>query len=223
MSSILFGSIGSIADTSELQRQSFNQAFERHKLDWHWSESEYSAMLKKSGGMQRIKDYAASLGQSVDAAAIHESKSQIFQEYLQAGKIKPRPGVVEIIAQTKQHGFKLGLVTTTSQKNVSSLLFGLESDIQRTDFDLVVNVSMVERSKPAVDAYALTLKKLNEKAENCVAIEDNLDGVSAAKAAGISCVAFPGENNAHYDFSKADLRVDKLDFDELKKFMALLN
>lgn len=219
MPSILFGSIGSIADTSELQRQSFNQAFERHKLDWHWSQDEYSAMLNKSGGTQRIKDYAASLGQSVDAFSIHESKSQIFQEYLQAGKVKPRPGVVETIAQTKKQGLKLCLVTTTSEKNVSSLLLGLGSDINRTDFDLVVDISMVERPKPAGDAYALALEKLNEKPENCVAIEDNLGGLSAAQALGISCVAFPGENNTHYDFSKADLRVDKLNFDSLKKFV----
>lgn len=219
MPSILFGSIGSIADTSELQRQSFNQAFARHKLNWHWSQDEYSAMLKKNGGTQRIKDYATSLGQSVDAAAIHESKSQIFQEYLQAGKVKPRPGVVETIAQTKQQGLKLALVTTTSEKNVSSLLLGLGSDINRSDFDLVVDVSMVERPKPARDAYALALEKLNENPENCIAIEDNLGGLLAAKALGLSCVAFPGENNTGYDFSKADLRVDKLDFDGLKKFI----
>lgn len=219
MSAILFGSIGSIADTSELQRQSFNQAFERHQLDWHWSQDEYSAMLNKNGGTQRIEDYATSLGKSVDATAIHESKSQIFQEHLQAGKVKPRPGVAETIAQTKQLGLKLALVTTTSEKNVSSLLLGLGSDIKPTDFDLIVNVSMVEQPKPAVDAYALALEKLNEKAENCVAIEDNLGGLSAAKALGISCVAFPGENNTHYDFSKADLRVDKLNFDGLKKFI----
>ena len=101
MPSILFGSIGSIADTSELQRQSFNQAFKQHKLDWHWSQDEYSQMLSKNGGKQRIQDYATSLGQSVDAAAIHESKSQIFQHYLETGKVKPRPGVVETIAITK--------------------------------------------------------------------------------------------------------------------------
>ncbi len=219
MSAIFLGSIGSIADTSELQRQSFNQAFERHGLDWHWTQGEYLSMLEKSGGTQRIKDYAALVGQSVDAAAIHRSKSQIFQEHLRAGEVKSRPGVVETIAQAKQHGLKLGLVTTTSEKNVSSLLSALASDIERADFDLVVDASMVERSKPAGDAYIFALKELNEKAENCVAIEDNLGGLTAAQTAGISCVGFPGENTTHHNFSGANLRVDKLNFDELKKFV----
>ena len=37
MSAILFGSISTLADTSELQRRAFNEAFEAHGLDWNWS------------------------------------------------------------------------------------------------------------------------------------------------------------------------------------------
>jgi HAD superfamily hydrolase (TIGR01509 family) len=171
------------------------------------------------GERSEINDYAASVGQSVDAAAIHKSKSQIFQEYLSAGEVKPRSGVVETIAQAKRQGIKLGLVTTTSEENVSLLLSALASAIDRADFDLVVDASMVERSKPAGDAYVFALTELNEKTENCVAIEDNLGGLTAAQAAGISCVAFPGENTTDHDFLRADLRVDQLSFDGLKRFV----
>jgi hypothetical protein len=79
MSAIFFGSIGTIADTSELQRQAFNQAFALHNLDWNWSREEYRALLEQSGGAQRIEDYARSRGQLVDAKAVHRSKSEIFQ------------------------------------------------------------------------------------------------------------------------------------------------
>jgi hypothetical protein len=51
MSAILFGSIGPIADTSELQRQAFNQAFQAHGLDWCWHREEYltiSSTLSRS-------------------------------------------------------------------------------------------------------------------------------------------------------------------------------
>jgi phosphoglycolate phosphatase-like HAD superfamily hydrolase len=63
MSAILFGSIGTIADTSELQRQAFNQAFKAHGLDWCWDREEYLTLLEKSGGQKRIADYAGSTGQ----------------------------------------------------------------------------------------------------------------------------------------------------------------
>jgi beta-phosphoglucomutase-like phosphatase (HAD superfamily) len=106
VSAIFFGSIGTIADTSELQRQSFNQAFALHGLDWNWSRSEYRTLLEKSGGSRRIEDYAQSKGRSVDAKAIHRSKSDLFQASLHDG-LAPRPGVVEVIAEAKRSGFKL--------------------------------------------------------------------------------------------------------------------
>ena len=95
MATILFGSISTLADTSELQRQAFNDAFEAFGLDWEWSRDDYAGMLGSNGGAQRIEQYAASRGLDVDAAAVHAKKSQIFQERLGSSSITPRPGVVE--------------------------------------------------------------------------------------------------------------------------------
>ena len=67
MSALLLGSISTVADTSELQRQAFNQAFEAHGLDWRWDRDDYRAMLSTSGGQDRIAGYARSRGEDVDA------------------------------------------------------------------------------------------------------------------------------------------------------------
>jgi HAD superfamily hydrolase (TIGR01509 family) len=219
MPTILFGSIGTIADTSELQRQAFNQAFKAYGLDWHWNRAEYLTMLEKSGGQNRVADYARSTGQTVDAEAIHRSKSEFFQKNLAESQVSPRYGVVDTIQKAKSHGLKLAFVTTTSQENVAMLLKALRPNIQATDFDLIVDASKVEQSKPDRAAYTFAIEDLGERPENCIAIEDNLDGVEAAIAAGLSCVAFPGENTAGHNFQKADYSVDRLDFDELQKFM----
>ena len=64
---ILFGSIGTIVETSELQLRSFNQAFSEAGLDWNWSIEEYQTMLKKSGGRNRINDFANQVGIEVNA------------------------------------------------------------------------------------------------------------------------------------------------------------
>jgi HAD superfamily hydrolase (TIGR01509 family) len=219
MSAILFGSIGTIADTSELQRQAFNQAFKAHGLDWYWNREEYLAMLEKSGGQKRIAEYASSTGQIVDAEAIHRSKSEFFQQSLAESQVKPRFGVVETIQDAKSKGLKLALVTTTSQENVSLLIEALRPNVQAADFDLVVDASSVEHPKPDKAAYIFALERLGEKPENCIAIEDNLGGVESAIAAGLDCVAFPGENTAHHDFKKAKHRVDRLDFAQLQEFL----
>ena len=219
MSAILFGSISTIADTSELQRQAFNRAFNAHGLDWHWDRSEYLKMLEKSGGQNRIADYAEALGQTVDAAAIHRSKSEFFQNSLTASQIKPRSGVVETIQGAKSKGLKIAFVTTTSQENISMLMAALQPSIQVTDFDLILNDSSVDRPKPDRAVYTFALERLGEKSDNCIAIEDNLAGVESAIAAGLDCVAFPNENTAHHDFSRANHLVDRLDFDVVQKFL----
>lgn len=219
MSAVLFGSISTLADTSELQREAFNQAFEAHGLDWRWDRDAYVALLERSGGADRIAAYAESVGEDVDAAAIHRSKSELFQRSLAAARLPARPGVVETIAGAKDSGVKVALVTTTSAENVASLIAALDPAIAAADFDVIVDASKVEQPKPDKAAYAFALERLGEEAADCVAIEDNLDGVDAARAADLECVAFPNANTAGHRFDNAGRQVDRLVFAELQSFI----
>lgn len=220
MPAVLFGSISTIADTSELQRESFNEAFEAHGLDWHWDRQDYLAQLEHSGGEDRVAEYARSAGQSVDAQAVHRTKSELFQKSLAESQLSPRPGVVETVKGAKEEGFKVGFVTSTSHENVTAMMEALQDDIAGSDFDVVVDSSSVEQPKPDKAAYSFALENLGEDPGQCVAIEDNLGGVEAAKAAGLRCIAFPNENTAGHDFAKADQRVDELSFSEVQSFAA---
>jgi HAD superfamily hydrolase (TIGR01509 family) len=215
MPALLLGSISTVADTSERQRQAFNQAFEAHGLDWRWDQDQYRAMLSKSGGQARIAEYAQSLGLTVDAKAVHETKSRIFQDSLAKADLAPRPGVVDAIKGAKSNGWKVGLVTTTSPGNVSALLNALSPQVQAQDFDIIVDASSVAQPKPDRAAYAFALEHLRETPGDCIAVEDNVGGVQAAVAAGVPCVAFPNENTAADDFTAARRRVDRLDAVEL--------
>jgi HAD superfamily hydrolase (TIGR01509 family) len=215
MPALLLGSISTVADTSERQRQAFNQAFAAHGLDWRWDQDQYRAMLSGNGGQARIADYARSLGQAVDAKAVHETKSRIFQENLAQGGLAPRAGVVDAVKGARSNGWKVGLVTTTSPANVAALLGALSPQLAAGDFDLIVDASSVDQPKPDKAAYVFALEYLGEKPGGCVAVEDNVGGVQAAVAAGVPCVAFPNENTAGDDFTAARRRVDRLDAAEL--------
>ena len=220
MSAILFGSISTVADTSELQREAFNQAFAAHELSWRWDRDDYRATLDKSGGQARIAAYAADRGEDVDAKAVHETKSKLFQENLSTTPLQPRPGVVETVEAARSAGMKVGLVTTTSRENVTALIDALNPDAAADWFDVVVDSTSVDESKPDPAAYHYALERLGEQAGDCVAIEDNPDGVTAAVAAGVACVAFPNENTAGLDFPGALRVVDQLDPEELRRVAA---
>jgi HAD superfamily hydrolase (TIGR01509 family) len=209
MTAILFGSISTLSDTSELQRTSFNDAFSEHGLDWQWDQDEYRGLLRKAGGAKRVAEYAEERGEQVDAAAVHATKSERFREHLTPGGVGARPGVKETIAAAKDKGYKVGLVTTTSPENVQALVKAMGID----SFDVIVDASTVSSPKPDPAAYEHALKALGARPDDAVAIEDNEDGIASAKAAGIRAVAFPNENTAGHAFSDADGRLEELSFD----------
>ncbi len=219
MPAILFGSISTIADTSELQRDAFNRAFAAHGLDWHWDQKEYRGLLQESGGAARIAQYAQARGETVDAPAIHQTKSELFQQSLAQARLAPRSGVVETIQDASGKGFKLAFVTTTSPENVTALITALDPELPAGGFDLIVDQSSVSESKPDRAAYDFALRRLGETADACIAVEDNVPGVTAAHAAGLRCVAFPNENTAAHDFGAADGQLQRLSFTELQTFV----
>lgn len=216
MSALLFGSISTVADTSELQREAFNAAFAQHGLDWHWNHDDYVAMLGTNGGQDRVAAYAEARGEDVDAAAVHSTKSEIFQARLAEGGVAPRAGVVETIAAARAGGYKIGLVTTTSPANIASLASALKPALDLDTFDVVVDATQVEQPKPDKAAYTVALERLGENADDCLAIEDNVGGVLSAASAGVRCVAFPNANTDGFTFDDAVGRVDALDFADLR-------
>jgi HAD superfamily hydrolase (TIGR01509 family) len=219
MPALLFGSISTVADTSELQRQAFNEAFAEHRLDWRWDREQYRDMLRGNGGEDRIAAFARERGEPVDAAAVHRSKSERFRRLLVEQGVPTRPGVADTIRAARSAGWSIGLVTTTAPENVHALLGAVEPDIAAADLAVVVDRAQVTNPKPDPEAYRHALDVLGMPADECVAVEDNSGGVTSATAAGIACVAFPNENTAGHDFGSAR-RVTTVEFRDLDRALS---
>lgn len=219
MTALLLGSISTLADTSEIQRDAFNRAFAQHGLDWEWGQEEYRGLLQGNGGKDRVADYARERGQDVDAAAVHATKSELYRAALAEADIAPRDGVVETIRQAQESGTKVALVTTTSRDNIDALGRALAAHLDLSGLDLIVDASQVESPKPDPAAYRHALQQLGEEPGTCVAIEDNVGGIQAANAAGVAAVAFPNENTAGHDFSAASGRLEQLTLVDLQEHL----
>ena len=205
---ILLGSIGVLVDTSDMQREAFNEAFREGGLDWHWTPEDYAPLLKRSGGRARIERMAAERGEAVDAAALHARKSEIFQREMAKG-IVPRPGIREVIAAAREAGVKLGFVTTTSDANVSVALAAAEG-VTAEDFDFLGHAGLVETGKPAPDIYHLAMKTLGVSADEAIAVEDSAVSSQAAIDAGLRTIFFPGRYHADETVADAHDRVERL-------------
>ncbi len=200
---LLFGSIGSIVETSEIQRKSFNKAFKQYGLDWNWTKREYLSLLNKSGGKDRISRYAKKNKEIVNSTYLRNLKTKIFNNYLKKNQLKLRPGVKNLILFCKKEKIKLAFVSSTSTNNINAILYSLRNSINKEDFSFVGNSKLVKKFKPNPAIYLLALKKLKLRANDCVAIEDTQESLNSAKRAKIKCIIFPGKFHSSRKFSGA--------------------
>ena len=126
-------------------------------------------------------------------------------------KIEPMPGVEQLIKKLKEKGMPLALASS-SYSDVIEII--LQKTGLKKYFDAVVDSQLAGASKPEPDIFLLTAKKLGVPPEKCVVIEDSTNGIKAAKAAGMYCIAFAGPGSELQDQSQADLIV--ADFGEIE-------
>ena len=207
---LLFGSIGSIVETSEIQRKSFNKAFKQYGLDWNWTKREYVSLLNKSGGKDRISRYAKKNKEIVNSTYLRNLKTKIFNNYLKKNQLKLRPGVKNLILFCKKEKIKLAFVSSTSTNNINAILYSLRNSIHKKDFSFIGNSKLVKKFKPNPAIYLLALKKLKIKANDCLAIEDTQESLNSAKRAKIKCIIFPGKFHSSRKFSGALKKVYRL-------------
>ena len=192
MEAILLGSIGVLTETSELQRQSYNEAFKYHGLDWYWNVANYCELLKKPGGVKRLNTFGSHLVDSETILKIHKTRQSIFDSKIENG-LQPRDGIVDCINFCKQNKIKLGLITTTTHDMLKSLSNSLKKNISFESFDLITTKMDVVNEKPDSEVYNLALSKLKLDANQAIAVEDTEANQSAAMQAELICYLFAGE------------------------------
>jgi HAD superfamily hydrolase (TIGR01509 family) len=227
LKAVIFGAIGVIAETSDLQRQAFNAAFAEAGLDWVWDAETYRALLSINGGQTRLRAFrdadAARAGVS-DAviATIHERKTAHYEQIIASGGLAPRAGVVGLMAACKAAGVLTALCTSTSRDNVDAIADGLAEQLNFADFASITTIDKIAAVKPAPDAYLHCLSTLGLTAEEVIAIEDTPVSMASARATGIRVMATPGAMTADQDFSDAVLVVPDLSGITLATIQALL-
>jgi HAD superfamily hydrolase (TIGR01509 family) len=134
--------------------------------------------------------------------------------------IAPMPGVAELLDQARAAAVPLGIASSSSGEWVLGYLrrFGIADR-----FDHVVTREMVHRPKPAPDLYLAACSGLSADPARTVALEDSVNGVSAALAAGMVCVAVPNRITWDFDLSSAHMVAASLTDLDLDKVKALVN
>jgi HAD superfamily hydrolase (TIGR01509 family) len=187
---LIFDVDGTLAETEELHREAFNDAFAAAGLGWHWDQALYAKLLAVTGGKERIayfQELAAHEARLTTPAiaALHADKTARYAARVAEGGLALRPGIRRVMDEAHGAGLRLAIATTTSLPNVEALLAACPT---LPPFDVIAAGDEVARKKPAPDIYQAALQRLGLPAADCLAIEDTENGLASAAGAGLRCL-----------------------------------
>ncbi len=168
---------------------------------WLEAETAVMARLGGKGSAWTTADQVQLLGGSLDrtvryllAKATKPASAEVVAEWLMAGiaeRVRDRgvpvqPGARELLAEVAAAGLPHALVTSSERRFMDAVLArtGLR-------FDALVCAEDVSVTKPDPEPYLLAAKLLGADPARCYALEDSLNGVASAEAAGCRVIAVP--------------------------------
>jgi len=202
---LLFDFDGTLVDTESIDLRTWHEVFEAHGVSV--PVDRFALRIGTLTGPDELDELDALLEAPCDREAVVTGRRQREHELLELEQL--RPGVHEYLEEAKSLGLRIGIVSSSTRS-------WIDRNLQRLGLlngwaTVVCADGDATRCKPSPALYVEALEKLGVAAEEAIAIEDSPNGVAAARAAGIFCVAFPNDVTHALDFSHADLLLASLE------------
>jgi HAD superfamily hydrolase (TIGR01509 family) len=202
---LLFDFDGTLVDTESVALRAWMETYRLHGVELSFERWRHG--IGTLEGFDELGHLEELLGAPVDRPRVDEEHRGRELELLAAEPL--RPGVAAYLDEARRLGLSIGVVSTSSESWIGAGLVRLDRADGWTCI-LCANGDP-ERAKPAPTLYLEALSALDVEPEEAIAIEDSPNGISAARAAGIFCVAFPNEVTSQLDLSHADLIIESLE------------
>ncbi len=165
--------------------------------------------------LQVFRDYHQ-LGDSVETLTV-----ECWEAFFAIWEARPAPllpGVLPLLDRLERAGLPKAIATSSRASYVQRVLapFGL---LPR--FDFVLSADDVQLGKPDPEIYQLAAARCGHPAIEMLVLEDSVNGLRAAKAAGARCVVVPHELVARHALGLADAVVDSLHSPVLHRLLGL--
>ncbi len=212
LKAVLFDMDGVIIDSEPLHRSAYEQMFEEYNL-------KVSATLYASfTGMATLpicEKLCEEFSLDLQPTQLVASKRKYFKRLFENGRdFQLIDGVLELIKHYSDNDISMVLASSASMPNIEMIFrkFGLDPY-----FKTKISGADLKASKPHPEIFEKATQLSGHSSKHCMVIEDATNGILAAKAAGLFCAAYDGENGHRQDFTMADLVVSSFKELELDK------
>jgi len=218
MKAIIFDMDGVLIDSTLYVAKAFNELLKPFGvvLDLEYEKKTLGMSLRDQITMWR-KDF--NIGEEIDFSEFSK-KAFFIEKELMKGKLKPNKKILGLIENAKKSDFQLAVATSSMKARAEEILDLIDV---RNKLDSIVTAEDVERHKPDPQLFLTAAEKLSVNPENCVVFEDALNGIEAAKNAGMKVVGVLTPYADREEFErKADLVIkdfSEIDVEKLNKLV----
>ncbi|MDQ0060080.1 HAD family hydrolase [Paenibacillus harenae] len=155
------------------------------------------------------------LNRPIDRDDITTRSKEYYKKHMDKQEL--REGVRDYLSLAKLKGLRIAIASSSSLGWIQRYLEKYELD---DSFDIIVARDHVGQVKPNPELYLKAIELLGIEPTEAIAIEDSLNGLKAAKAAGLYCVVTPNDVTKTMNFENHDVRVDSLNQLSLDRLLA---
>lgn len=179
---------GTLTLTEELHHKAYSQIFKEYGVNFTFEDeiTKYAG----SGSKNIFTKVFEENGKQVSAEEIEHcvlKKRELYKKIVQERKIPVVPGILDFLKRMKQAGLKM--IIATGNSDMETVRFILKKVGLLEFFDNIVSISEVANGKPAPDVFLEAAKRMNLQPSECTVFEDAINGVHAAVAAKMRCIA----------------------------------
>ena len=183
---------GLIVDTENVWYHIFKEWFQKYK-GYDLSVMEF---------LKCVGSNSEDLFRELDGKGIHVDREQFSHDttesFIEASSILPaKEGVETFLRQSKENGLFVALATSSGKKKPTVHLnrLGLMKY-----FDFLVTAEDVEHIKPAPDLFLAAAEKTEAAPQECLVVEDSLNGLKAGLKEKMRVLVVPNEVTRHCAF-----------------------
>lgn len=198
LKAVLFDMDGVIVNTEPLHRKAYFEMFKHYDLTI--SDELYNSFTGKTT-MSICQEVVRQFKLSYAPQDLIDKKREKFKFLFDNDpEFDLIPGVRALIENYHNHKIKMVLASSASMTTINWVLERF--DLAKYFMDKISGADL-KASKPHPEIFELAAEKANEPRENCMVIEDSTNGIKAAYAAGIYCVAYKSEHSKDQNYELA--------------------
>ncbi len=182
---VIFDQDGLLFDTERISIKAWDLA--GNELGFHLEES-FLCTIRGANANDAARRFKERFGDEYDFLKLRGRKQEIFVKMLREMEMPVKPGVKELLTYLREKGYKIAMATASAREySMDNLrLAGIDEF-----FDHVITGDMVKEAKPNPEIFLKAAEALGEKPENCLVLEDSLNGVEAGIKGGFVTVMVP--------------------------------